>query len=123
MITATVYIEPMGKPRMTRRDKWAERDCVQRYWAFKDKLKYYVTNIPRDCSHVSWTAYLPIPPSWSKKKREQMAGQPHRQKPDRDNIDKAILDALFGDDAGIATGSLSKFWDDGRGPRIELEMS
>jgi Holliday junction resolvase RusA-like endonuclease len=49
-------------------------------------------------------------------------GQPHRAKPDRDNIDKAILDALFPDDSVVAEGYLCKLWDDGKGARIEIEM-
>ena len=50
----------------------------------------------------------------------EMAGALHRAKPDRDNIDKAILDALFTDDSGIAAGHLEKRWDDGGGPRLEI---
>jgi Holliday junction resolvase RusA-like endonuclease len=73
-------------------------------------------------SSVSWVAYFPIPQSWSKKKKAEMAGQLHRQVPDRDNVDKAILDALFKDDSGIAAGHIEKRWDDGNGPRIELEI-
>jgi len=45
--------------------------------------------IPPNVIDVSWDAYLPMPKSWSKKKKSAMAGRPHRQKPDRDNIDKA----------------------------------
>lgn len=47
----------------------------------------------------------------------------HRAKPDRDNIDKALLDALFNDDSGIASGLIEKRWDDGNGPRIEAVFS
>lgn len=71
---------------------------------------------------LSWRAYFEIPASWSKKRQAEMAGQPHQQKPDRDNIDKAIMDALFDDDAGVAFGTTAKYWDDGKGARIELEL-
>lgn len=121
-------VVPMGKPRMTQRDKWARRPAVMRYRAFKDELRSAMTNQPDlrlaiaqgAIDRVSWTAYLPIPASWPAKKKALLAGAPHRQKPDRDNIDKALLDALFADDSGIASGHLTKRWDDGRGPRIEV---
>ena len=31
-------IKPLGKPRMTQRDRWAKRPCVNRYYAYKDHL-------------------------------------------------------------------------------------
>lgn len=117
----TVRVIPMGKPRMTRRDKWAKRECVLRYRAFADILRAQAgPYMPASPSSLSWTAYLPMPDSWSKKKKDQMRGSPHRQKPDRDNIDKAILDALFEDDSCISDGRLMKRWDDGNGARIEI---
>jgi len=39
---------------------------------------------------------MPIPKSWSKKKREAIVGQPHTSKPDTDNLLKSVLDALEG---------------------------
>jgi Holliday junction resolvase RusA-like endonuclease len=54
-----------------------------------------------------------MPKSWSKKRRDAERGQLHRSKPDRDNIDKAILDTLYPkSDSGIARGSLEKLWGD-----------
>jgi Holliday junction resolvase RusA-like endonuclease len=51
-----------------------------------------------------------MPKSWSKKKREQMHGKPHQQKPDVDNFAKAVLDALFEDDSHIHDIRVSKIW-------------
>ena len=31
--------KPRGKPRMTRKDKWAQRDCVLRYWAWAQEIR------------------------------------------------------------------------------------
>ena len=39
---------------------------------------------------------MPIPKSWSKKKREAIVGQPHMCKPDIDNLLKTVFDALEG---------------------------
>lgn len=117
----TIPIAPMGKPRMTRSDKWKKRPIVEKYWAFKKKIRSFVKDeMLSNVYRVGWIAYFPMPKSWSKKKKLEMKNSYHRQKPDRDNIDKAILDALFLDDSGVADGHLIKRWDDSQGPRIVL---
>ena len=113
---------PVGKPRMTQRDKWQKRPAVMRYREWADRARETAGELPQNPGTLNWTAYLPIPKSWSKVKRSVAAGQPHRQKPDRDNIDKAVLDSLFKQDSGIHTGTIKKLWDDGNGPRIEIEI-
>lgn len=121
--TFTVYLTPMGAPRMTRADTWKKRPVVLQYRAYKDAIRHACKGIDPQCSSLSWFAYLPMPASWSAKKKAAMSGLLHRQKPDRDNIDKGILDSLFKADQGIAVGSINKFWDDGKGPRIEILCS
>ena len=117
----TIPITAIGKPRMTQRDRWKQRPCVVRYREYCDQLREAVGRV--ECTGVvNWTAYFPLPKSWSKRKKAELTGQPHQQKPDRDNIDKGILDALFAEDSGIHRGELIKLWDDGQGPRIELEI-
>ena len=114
--SVTLHTKPIGKPRMTRRDKWAKRPCVVRYREWADELRAEVTRQigqlpePEDIVDVSWTAEFEPPPSWSKKKRAAHIGELHRQKPDRDNIDKAVLDTLWEEDSGIAAGTLRKVW-------------
>lgn len=115
-VTFTITGKPLGKPRMTRTDRWKKRPCVLRYWAWKDRLLYEVKSqigkLPEanSVTSLSWTACFAMPKSWSKRKRAELLGQLHRQKPDRDNIDKALLDALYDEDSGIAAGSLRKEW-------------
>ena len=47
MNTSVVYpITPVPKPRMTRRDRWAKRPCVLRYWAFKDEVRLRRVSLP-----------------------------------------------------------------------------
>ena len=52
--------------------------------------------------------------SWSKKRRAEAMCRPHTQRPDRDNIEKAILDGLnrvaFEDDAQVFDGRTTKCW-------------
>ncbi len=59
-------------------------------------------------------AYFEMPASWSKRKRAQMAGQFHTQKPDADNITKAVKDAMneiaYFDDCQVADERTVKRW-------------
>lgn len=72
-------------------------------------------------SSLSWVAYFEPPKSWSKKKRIDAIEKLHRAKPDRDNIDKAVLDCLYPHgDSGIARGTIEKRWD--WHARIEIEI-
>lgn len=113
-IEFTVNAEPVGAPRMTRRDRWAKRPCVIRYFDWKDAVREAAGILPDSNSilRLSWVAYFEMPKSWSKKKRSQLNGKLHRSTPDRDNVDKAVLDALFKNDAGIASGHIEKRWAD-----------
>ena len=131
-ISMTIPINVMGKPRMTRRDRWAKRPAVLRWFAFKDRFNKAVEVAMKaqgmnlsdfNPEVVSWEAYIEMPDSWSKKKRAAMIGKYHRVKPDRDNIDKAILDSLFDNDAGVAAGKLTKLWCEQGEGRIWLGMS
>ncbi|MDY4380363.1 RusA family crossover junction endodeoxyribonuclease [Pectobacterium brasiliense] len=104
----TYNITPLGKPRMTQRDKWQKRPPVLRYRAFCDEVRLNKITLPESGWHVTFV--LPMPPSWSKKKRAEMNGKPHQQKPDKDNLEKALLDAIFDDDSRVWDGRVSKVW-------------
>ena len=113
----------IGKPRMTQRDKWKKRPCVMRYRDWCDRVRAGVGNtLPavEDVAELNWTAYFQPPKSWSKTRRLEAMGQRHRSKPDRDNIDKAILDCLFVRDEYIADGRTRKRWD--WRARLEVEI-
>lgn len=106
----TLPIAPIGKPRMTQRDKWKKRPCVMRYRAFCDELRLRMGKLPEDPDTLFVRAFFAMPKSWSKVKKEAMDGQRHRQKPDSDNIGKAVMDALFKDDSGISDVTVLKRW-------------
>lgn len=59
-------------------------------------------------------AYFAAPVSWSKRKRAEMQGQFHIQKPDGDNVMKSIKDGLNGlawvDDCQAADCRVVKRW-------------
>ncbi len=69
--------------------------------------------------------HLPMPASWSKKKRAALLDSPHCQKPDLDNLAKAVLDAMLpviGDDCRVwQFGVLRKVWAEHGGIGIRIE--
>lgn len=52
----------------------------------------------------------------------------HSQKPDRDNLDKAVLDSLtaigiWHDDAQVQSGFIGRYWADNiAGPGVQIEI-
>ena len=99
-------ITPCAKPRMTRRDAWAKRPVVLKYWAFKDECKLKNMKLHEKMSVVF---YMPMPKSWSKKKRLQMEFLPHKQRPDVDNLIKGLMDILP-EDSHIHNIHVKKVW-------------
>lgn len=109
-------ITPVPAPRMTQSDRWKERPCVLRYFAFRDECRLRRVNV----QNGDWITFvLPMPKSWSEKKKAFHDGQPHTQKPDKDNLEKGLLDACFDDDCGIHDTRTSKIW----GRRGEIRVS
>lgn len=96
---------------MTQSDKWKKRPATSKYWEFKDEITKQADLLDFKLPDIySAVFYLPIPASWSKKKRQAMLLQPHQQKPDKDNLEKALNDALRGDDSGIWLNLIEKRW-------------
>lgn len=125
VLTICVPCVPVGKPRMTRRDKWKQRPAVMRYREFADRVRAAAGKVPaaEQVKSLSWLACFAPPPSWPKEKRINAIGRLHRVKPDRDNLDKAILDALYPDgDQAIAVGKIQKVWDWRPSLEIRIEV-
>lgn len=101
---------------MTQRDRWKKRPVVLRYWEFKDHVRALGIKLPVP---YKITFFLPMPKSWPEKKKREMAGKPHMQKPDKDNLEKALLDALYEDDAHVWSGWVEKRWSRVPGIRVE----
>lgn len=134
MITFTVYGKPQGKARArTVRnrftgkvhsftpDKTSEYENLIRYAYHKQGGK--ITDGPLS---VFIVAFVPIPASFSKKqKAAAVAGELFPEvKPDNDNIEKIVFDALNGiaykDDIQIVNSSTVKRFDSD--PRIEVTV-
>lgn len=103
----TYPIIPVPKPRQTQSDKWKKRPCVLRYRAFQDDCRLHNVGV----SETPIVIFkIPMPKSWSKKKRLAMLGKPHQQTPDIDNLLKALLDAVFKDDSHVYKVKAAKYW-------------
>lgn len=111
------FIVPVAKPRMTRADKWRKRPATSKYWKFVDQCKAERVELPCFGAHV--TFILPMPASWSRKKKATHNGKPHMSKPDLDNCLKALGDAVYKDDSGIYDIHVTKLW--GREGKIIIE--
>lgn len=102
------HIKPCPAPRMTRSDKWKKRPCVMRYFAFRDEVRLNNVSVEPYGSHIIF--YMPMPKSWSKKKKSEMINTLHQQTPDIDNLLKALFDSIFKDDSHVADIRASKVW-------------
>ena len=115
----TLPVTPVPAPRQVRSDAWYPRPIVTRYNQFKDVIRLvHKVDIPLDTVHVDLVFELPMPKSWSKKRRAQMDGRYHGQRPDLDNLVKAFIDAAMfdlvtgkpQDDSFISSIAASKHW-------------
>ena len=108
----SIVIDPVAKPRMIKSDNWKKRKCVEKYWAYKDELNAKLKGFVFPDSNYWIVFYIPMPKSWSKKKKKLMMNRPHQQTPDKDNLEKAFLDCLFKNDSHIWDGRITKLWSD-----------
>lgn len=115
-------IVPMGAPRMTQSDRWKtdpnhpdinrrQRVCVTQYFAYKSALiaQANVMNFEID-SCLDILFLIPMPASWSDKKKKAMNGLPCKVKPDTDNLIKGFKDALCKNDSYIWKEHSEKRW-------------
>lgn len=98
-------LRPSGLKRLLR---------LERYNAYKvdllaeAKRKQFL--VP--AAGLAVTFYLPVPKSWSKKKKKLHHGMLCQSKPDIDNLVKAFFDSLLSEDKHIASLSMTKRWVD-----------
>ncbi len=110
---------PMGKPRMTQRDRWKKRPVVLRWFAYKDEIRLKAGPFDFPISDYWMILTFKPPPSWTTKRTVEAFGAPHKQKPDKDNIEKGILDIFMpDDDSKVYDGRVTKQW----GVRQNIEI-
>lgn len=92
----------------------AHARAVLRYKDYKKELKQIWAHkgYPFPNAGVQCTFLLRMnQTSWSRKKKNELFGQPHMQKPDVDNLLKAFMDAIVPDDSTVwHLGGPKKLW-------------
>ena len=79
-----------------------------RYRAFADEARALGITIPEKGATLIFG--MPMPKSWSKKKRSDMLGKGHQQRPDLDNILKSCFDAVMKEDCAVWEIHCVKIW-------------
>lgn len=116
-----IDITPMPSPRPRAR-------CVGRrpmiympkeYIEYKEGLKTIIRSQhkgkPYECPVKAYITFdMPMPKSWSKKKKAEKQFTPHTSKPDCDNLAKTLLDTMnsivFLDDSQVCELTVVKRW-------------
>ena len=108
-----IDVLPIGAVRMTKSDRWKtnpnhhderkrQRPAVTRYFEFKNKVVSECNKVGFELkNNLDVVFFLPMPESWSLKKKEKMNGMPHKSRPDIDNIVKGFMDALKEQDGDV----------------------
>lgn len=102
----------------------SRRNTIKRYFDYKrdlyEEAKKKKFEIPPNGAWFKF--YIPMPKSWSKKKKRELCFEPCPSKPDCDNLCKGLFDALLPKrDELITDYRASKFWYDGPG-HIEITL-
>lgn len=98
-------LRPEGLKRLKRLERYNQYKIDLRAEALAKGFEL----LPQGCS---FRFYIPMPKTWSKKKRSAMHFKLHQQKPDIDNLMKSALDSMLSEDKGIAHFEAVKFWVD-----------
>ena len=114
MIVKKIHIIPVSasRPRVTKRGTFYAKP----YNDFKESFTLLLgaKKLLSGALSASIQLSIPMPKSWTKKKKAEMLGEYHIQKPDSDNYAKAILDGMNGifydDDSQIAQLHIVKRW-------------
>lgn len=137
-----LYITPQTHVRTTQRDaicfRIPEADLIEKYpHLYKRKIRIeryiqYKRDLRIEAERVGFTLptagawikfFLPVPVSWSKKKKRKMNLEPHVSRPDASNLHKAFEDALIAQDMGVWDYRVSKFWYNSIKGFIEIESA
>lgn len=115
------HVRAVPAPRQSGRDAYDPRPGVQRYHAFRDEVRLRRVQLPPFGYHVVFV--MEMPKSWPKARRAAFEGKPHQQTPDKDNLEKALLDGVFNQadcsgDSHVWDGRVTKLW--GKKPMIVI---
>ena len=104
-------------PRLYKR-----RLQLEKYNQYKRELKAEAESVGFEMPVCrAWIKfYMPVPASWSKKKKARMSFEPKQSMPDLSNLIKAMEDGLLKQDNIIWDYRVSKYWYNGVNGFIEI---
>ena len=106
-----IDINPVSSPRQNRSDRWRKRPIVLRYRAYSDALRQACLKEDFILGEAIYMEFhIPMSKSWSLKKKARMLGTSHQQRPDADNLAKAVMDSLLPEDCKVWHIEAKKFW-------------
>ena len=115
-------VVPMGKPRMTQSDKWKtdpnhpdpnkrKREVVHRYHQLQNIIREQADKLGFVLKKTFEAVFfVPIPESFSGKKKKELVGMPCEERPDIDNYVKFFLDTMAKEDKSVWYIKAEKRW-------------
>lgn len=134
MVKFTIPGKPgsKGRPKFSRQGEYVRTYTPEKTVEYENlvRVAWMQAGSPKLNGAIrgDYIAYFPIPKSLSKKKQREMYGKPYLGKPDRDNTEKVIQDALNGclydDDAQVYSGWYEKIYvREGEETRVEVTFT
>lgn len=117
-----IDVSPVSAVRMTMSDRWKvnpnhpnpkyrQRKSVTKYFEYKNKVLQVASKYGYKLQEeLNLVFVMPLPESWSNKKKKQYDGQPHKSRPDVDNLTKAFMDALSSEDGNVYSLKVTKVY-------------
>ena len=99
------HLRPAGLKRLERLEKYNDYKS-----SLYEEAKKKHFEIPP--AGLVVTFYMPLPKSWTKKKRKLYHGYLCQSRPDIDNLIKSFFDSLLQEDKHIASVTATKRWTD-----------
>jgi Holliday junction resolvase RusA-like endonuclease len=96
-------LRPAGLSRLLRLEKY--NDYKSSLLALVKQQRF---TMPEQNVHMIF--YIPVPKTWKEYKKNEMHMKLHQQKPDIDNLVKAVFDSIFTEDKYIADFRATKRW-------------
>ena len=87
---------PTARPRVTRFKGTYDPRAKEKKLAQKIVASQWCRELFQKPISLDLKFLMPIPKTFSKKKRAQLIGSPHVKKPDTDNLIKFIMDSMSG---------------------------
>lgn len=115
---------PMMRPRLTKYGIWDAQSHLKKDLKMVLQLQHSNKPLFSGPLELEIVFFMPIPTSWSKKKKDSFVGKDHIIRPDLDNLIKLPLDVcnliIFHDDCIISRICAKKVYD--YEPRTELTV-